>query len=284
MIETAERISELAESALRREVLTTPKPGLVDRNNTGSHRDMDVNSFLRSAAALKPFFAEMYAYAFLHADQSETAVFYALREIGVRAEKAMFRATGGINTHKGAVFSMGILCGALGYLRVGTMNPTTMEGLMETCARLGRAAMDDFSYENEDTFGRLCYKKSGITGIRGQVASGFPQIMQHAWPELNARLAKGCTLNQAAVFSLIRLIANVADTNMIRRGGLDEARRRMEQAGTLAAFVTDPQSFLERVEKLDDEYIGKNLSPGGCADLLAITLLLYFLQQNGYLK
>ncbi len=101
------------------EVSTTPKPGLVDRNNSGSHSDMDFFTFLDSSASLIPWFREFFCLGWDHSSESDGQIFERLRYAGQRAETAMFSATGGINTHKGLVFASAILCGALGKVHSG---------------------------------------------------------------------------------------------------------------------------------------------------------------------
>ena len=94
----------------------TPKPGLIDLLNSGSHRDMDMYSFLASAASLYPYFAECVKIGRETADRPAPETFAALRCPGKLAEAGMLRATGGVNTHKGAIFTLGVICGALGRL------------------------------------------------------------------------------------------------------------------------------------------------------------------------
>ena len=113
--------------------------------------------------------------------------------------------------------------------------------------------------------------RHGITGVRGEMIAGLPAVRNAALPALKQALAEGRSHNDAAVTALIHLIACVTDTNMISRGGMEEAQKAREQARTLI----EEGVTAEKVEKLDDEYIRKNLSPGGCADLLAAALFLH---------
>lgn len=128
------RIARLAAAALVEEVYTTPKPGLVDLNNTGAHRDMTVQTFLYSAAALQPYFREM---AELGRTLPQEELLPALRASGIRAEAAMFKATDGVNTHKGALFSLGILCGCAGRFLAMNRRPSA-EDLCGLAADLTR--------------------------------------------------------------------------------------------------------------------------------------------------
>ena len=118
----------------------------------------------------------------------------------------------------------------------------------------------------------------GFMGVRGEAAHGFPSALQIGLPALKHWTEKGLPLNSAAALTLLMLIVRVEDTNMIRRGGLEKARKYREDASRIL-METTPENSLKKLEKLDTEYIRDSLSPGGCADLLAISLMLYFSTQ-----
>lgn len=275
----ARQAAECVCRAMEEEVSATPKPGLVDRNNTGSHRDMDHGTFLTSIAALRPFFAEFFLLGWDHWDLADEALFALLREKGVGAEQAMFAATGGINTHKGMIFSAAILCGALGRLHGGVL-PVTLSQLREGCAALGRQALSDFEAASLPTAGMRCYLDQKVLGIRGEAAAGFPAAAQVALPALRRWKAQGVCMNDRALYALLHLIAHVEDTNMIHRGGAAEAARRREEAQALLPSLT-PDTIVPELHRLDGDYIARNLSPGGCADLLSLALALEFLAECG---
>lgn len=258
-------VAELAVQCLIDEATTTPKPGLVDRSNNGSHRDMCLQTFRDSANALRPYFTECVAIG----QQAQTAqdAFRLLREAGLRAEKAMLKATGGVNTHKGAIFTLGILCGCVG---------RHADSILSEAALMGKEAEKDFLLANTDTAGERLFLQKKLRGIRGEVADGLPSVANIGLPMLRQALQQGLTEEQAAACTLLYLIAHVEDTNLYHRGG-EEGAQFAKQA-VQALLMHDPFPAKEAIEKLDNAFIERNLSPGGCADLLAATLFLYRLQ------
>lgn len=264
--------------ALLYEVAITPKPGLVDRENSGSHRDMDFFTFQASAAALQPYFAQCVRIGRQGGAPEKTL--RALRLPGKLAEAEMRRATGGINTHKGAIFSMGILCGALGRLdREIWGNP---DRILDECAAMAKGIVSedyrDLTPETAKTAGQKLYLRYGITGVRGQAEAGFPAVREVGLPALYTALGMGMDINEAGCAALLELIVHTADTNMIHRGGYEGMlRARLEAKSAL-----ERDGFYSRrtLEELDAYFIENNLSPGGSADLLALTLLLFFLKEH----
>ena len=270
--------ARLACQALLYEVAITPKPGLVDRENSGSHRDMDFFTFQASAAALQPYFAQCVRIGRQGGAPEETL--RALRLPGKLAEAEMRRATVGVNTHKGAIFSMGILCGALGRLdRESWGNP---DRILDECAAMAKGIVSedyrDLTPETAKTAGQKLYLRYGITGVRGQAEAGFPAVREAGLPTLEAALAAGKNINEASCAALLALLVHTADTNLIHRGGFDG----MQQATLEVREILDRENFPSRetLESLDKRFIEKNLSPGGSADLLALTLLLFFLKEH----
>ncbi len=273
--EDIQSIGEFAVQSLLEEVSTTPKPGLVDLRNTGSHRDMNAETFRRSAQALSGYFTECVRIGAASAAQMPRETFRQLRQAGLQAEKAMYTATEGINTHKGAIFTLGVLCGAAGRLWTGD-GIWNLDDIFREVSAMTREAMEADWARGGDTAGLRLYGQHGIRGIRGQVADGLPAISKIGLPVFRNCMNTGMGRNEAGVRTLMYLIAEVEDTNMIRRGGLDGARRGANQAKALLK-----QEFtMSDVEKLDDMFIGMNLSPGGCADLLAAVYFLDYLTKE----
>ena len=295
----ADQTASCAVRALLYEVSSTPKPGLVDRDNSGSHKDMDFFTFLDSSAALIPWFRDFFCTGWDHGDEPAEQLFSRLRFAGREAEDSMFSSTGGVNTHKGLVFSFAILCGALGktyaelyFQGAGTDGQTVppMETVLTLCRELGACALKDFSKEDfnsstrkPSTAGELCHVSYGIRGARGEAAAGFPSAVTLGLPALKHWMAEGFCLNDAAVLTLLSLLSSVDDTNMIHRGGRDLALICKKGAGRLLSEITK-NNFKEKLKALDTYYIRENLSPGGCADLLAVSLMLYFLERGGLME
>ena len=283
------RTAQQAQRALLTEVAVSPKPGLVDRENTGAHRDMDVFTFLDSACALRDYFASCTRIGLAHRSASPADCFTELRVPGLLAEEAMKYATGGVNTHKGAIFSLGILCAALGMgfdaetsdasaalLRCGNMTRTQMDA--ELSALASREAI---------TFGESLYKATGAGGVRAEAASGFPCVRNTGLPRLKEALAAGLSLNDASLCALVALMACVEDTNAVRRGQAEGAGKMKKDAQELDGVISSAlkrgkiheYDLISRMRAWDAELTAANISPGGCADMLALTLLAAFMEE-----
>jgi len=280
------------------EVSASPKPGLVTPHSSGSHRDMEYATFLASAAALGPRFAEFARLGRCSAGEP-AALLPALREAGKAAERDMFAATGGVNTHKGLIFSLGLLCAAAGRLEAAGIAPAPSaiaagaaaiaEGI--TSRDLARAAAprnsaaryaafpDDPRYAG--TAGERLFRQFGVRGIRGEAEDGFPSVLNIALPALRAGLSRGLSFNDAMVDALLALCAAVEDTNVLARagrGGLEIMRREAALAAAAGGIAT-PQGRAA-IEKMNAALIARNISPGGCADLLALAVFLYLLDSR----
>ena len=271
-----ETMAAQAVRALLYEVCATPKPGLVDRANSGSHRDMDLFTFLDSAAALAPYFRQAAELGRSTREWAPAWAFSRLRRAGLAAERAMLSATGGVNTHKGAIFSLGTVCAAAGRMWTPERPWAGTEGILDMAARLCReavaadfAAMDGLRPE---TAGARLYRETGCRGIRGELAAGLPSVREIGLPAMEAALAAGGSLEQAGLAALCALMARVEDTNLFARGGAAGQAWAAAQASQISGPIPDRTAL----EELDREMIRRNLSPGGCADLLAITYFLRF--------
>lgn len=275
-------IAALAVQGLLDEVQATPKPGLVDRRNNGSHTDMDLHTFTVSAHALEPYFAQCVGIGQRAAEDSPQHTFSLLRQAGIAAERTMYQATGGVNTHKGAIYSMGLLCGSLGRLWNPEGSPPALSAVLAQCSAMAAAAAkEDFASMDGSTAGQRLYLQRGITGIRGEAAAGFPSVLQTGLPAFRAGLARGLRREDAGVLSLLHLIPKVEDTNLYHRGGEAGAVWAKE---TVSQLLKDfPYPAASQLEELDDAFIARKLSPGGCADLLALTFFLDRLNDTGFL-
>ncbi len=265
--EDARQIGAWATQSLLDEVCTTPKPGLVDCRNNGSHRDMDLFTFMASTAALAPYFQRCAEIGMQTAECPPEDTFPRLRQAGLQAERDMYRATKGVNTHKGAVFTIGLLCGAAGRLwrPEAVWSPAAL--FREVSAMTGAAMREDFCHNSGETAGQRLYRQRGIPGIRGEAAKGFPSVEKIGLPAYHACLEQGLDRNRAGATALLHLIAQVEDTNMISRGGMEGAAAGAAWAAELLRGGRLPT--VSEMEALDDRFIQRNLSPGGCADLLA---------------
>ena len=271
-------IEALATQALTDEVETTPKPGLVDLRNNGSHQDMDRDSFYASIRSLRPFWGRCFSVGVSTAGLSPGESFRLLRQEGLVAERTMLAATGGVNTHKGAIFLLGAVCGAIGRLWSAGAPCRDAQRIAAECSAMSRAAVEaDFAAIRKVGQGRSSgerlYLEFGLRGARGELADGLPSVLNCALPILSALLSAGESRSDAGVAALLHLIARGGDTNMVRRGGPENARLAAEEAAALLAGLAMPE--LSAVEALDLSYIQRNLSPGGSADLLSLCFFLH---------
>lgn len=273
----AEDIAQAACRALLTEACVTPKPGLVDCDNTGSHRDMDLFTFMSSASALRPYMKRCAETGLRTAAFPADQTFRQLQRFGRQAEGVMLEATGGVNTHKGAVFALGIVCGALG--RLPRAEWANASAVLAECAALTQGltarAFAGVTAENARTHGEKLYALYGITGARGQAEQGFPTVLSHGLPVLEKALGEGKSLNDAGCAALLSMLTADTDTNMIFRGGLETAQDAVRKTQALL----DQSSFPPRdeLDRLNDYFVERNLSPGGTADLLSVCCLLHFL-------
>lgn len=186
----------------------------------------------------------------------------------------MREATGGVNTHKGSIFSFGLLCGALGRLEREQWQP---EQVLPVCAAMSRELLRELEAGGE-TAGQRLYREYGLTGVRGQAAAGYPAVLHIGLPKLAQGISLGLSLNDAACATLLALIVSAEDTNLIHRGGQARSQQVIGELSTL--LEREPFPGRETLERLDKSFVRDNLSPGGSADLLAMTLMLWFLQQS----
>ncbi len=271
----AEKIALIAKNSLIDEVSVTVKPGLVDRFSNGSHTDMCFETFVKSADALEPYFKECFLIGQRTQTQPPHSAFLLLKEAGINAEKEMYKATSGVNTHKGAIYSLGLLCGALGRLYNAENPMPETEQILSAASELCKEAVSkDLENAEGKTAGEKLYIEMKIKGIRGQAASGFPDVKNIALPTFKKALSEGKNKNDAAIICLLNLIANVEDTNLYKRGGKEGAEFAKKSAQSLLKEGICKEKLIE----MDREFIRRNLSPGGSADLLALTLFLHGLK------
>ncbi len=289
----ARTAASLAVRALLHEVCVTPKPGLVDRSNSGSHADMDIFTFMSGASSLFPYFESCVLTGRETAGRPASETFDALREEGLFAESTMRRATGGINTHKGAIYSMGLLCGALGRIRTEEWKSPELITAEVSAITAGSVERELASAGSDplQTAGQRIYAQYGITGIRGEVEAGFPTVMKYGLPALEESLradpsdisASGYVYPEdlAGSAALLAMLTRASDTNMIARGGFDLYTKALSSVEDLISKSDYPSAA--EVDALDQAFIENNLSPGGCADLLSVCWMLHFLKAEDLL-
>ncbi len=266
-----DHIGALATASLLAELYTWPKPGLVSHMDNGSHTNMSARSFEASADALAPFFAELAAAGRANADM------LVLREIGMRAECAMLAATKGVNTHRGAIFGLGLLCAAAG--ACGQRAPAAD---LATAVRIrwGEAILSGPIPLR--SHGTQAWLQFGAGGARAQAAAGFPHVLEVALPALGlARSIAPSDPEAWRVQTFFAVLATLEDTNLLFRGGADGLRfARNAAADFLAQGGIAHPLWRNHAAAVHQDFVSLRLSPGGCADVLAMALFLDALQTS----
>lgn len=260
-------LARAAVHALYLELTLEPKPGLVSLRDSGSHLDMDASTFVRSLFALRHYFA--------HAAQAgaQNQDLARLQALGVTAEARMLAATRGVNTHRGAVFGLGLLCAAAGRLRArgegleaSALRAALLAGWGEALAARAASVRAAPPVSN----GQKAARAHGLRGAVDEAALGFPTVFDVALPALRTALTAGVGERAARVQALFATMAVLDDTNLVHRGGLAGLRWMQAQA----------QEFLDKGGVLQTHWqqqartlhlatVQRRLSPGGSADVLA---------------
>lgn len=253
-------IVELAIKSLIQEVSLHPKPGLVDPLDCGAHDDMDYYTFLDSCFALAPGFRNYYRTGQAH-QGSPRALFDKIRSVGLKNEESMFAATANINTHKGANFLYGVAIAAIAYLKIPTLDELRLV-IKEMTA--GIVEEELASLTAFKTHGEKVYQEFGYTGIRGEVEAGLPLVFDVALPIIR----EGNNYQESLKRALVELIKVNNDSNMLKRGGIEGLNYGKKLAQKTYVNIDDHLSMM------NDEFIQKNLNPGGTADLLALAIFM----------
>lgn len=271
--------------ALILEASCAPAPGLVDMDSPGAHEDMDCEKLVRSAAAIGPSLASVAETGMRHAGPL-CNLLEKVRSIGLEAEARMYQATGGINTHKGAIFSLGLVAASAGYVlarqqRLDRFRVT--EGVKAiTCGIVERDLLGLSRLKADSSHlshGERIYMTHGLTGARGEAELGFPTVLGHGLPALEKALKCGLSLNDAMVHSLVWIMAYLDDTCVVHRSSFEtleqvvkpRARKALSKGGMLTG------DGRKSILLMDKEFVSLGISPGGSGDLLAVTLALHFL-------
>lgn len=266
-------IGRLAVEALATEAALHPKPGLVSPVDGGAHDDMDYGTFQRSIAALADYFPAIAAAG------AAGGGFGVLKRLGMDAERRMLAATGGVNTHRGAVFTLGLLAAAAGWRRARGL-PISGPDLGDVVAMLWGGDILAAAAQAPDSHGVRVMRRYGAAGAREEAAAGFPTLFRVAAPALTAAAARFST-GKALTQTLFAIMAELEDTNLLHRGG--PAGLAFAQAGArafLAAGGVAVPDWRERAAALHRAFIARRLSPGGGADMLAAAWFVYRLRRE----
>lgn len=264
---------EIARQAVRSlyaELTLYPKPGLVSLVDNGSHTDMTAETFMRSLFSLRHYFVQITRAGM------EDAPFSTLKRLGIEAEARMLRATGGVNTHRGAVFCLGLLCAAIGSCRARGI-PLTPGAIRATLLLRWADALAAHSHpEAGDSHGLRVARRYAASGAREEAALGLPSVFEVALPALRRTLAAGRGARRARVDALFALMGHISDTNLYHRGGEDGAMTvRRHARAFIDAGGTASEDWEARALACHHRFVAARLSPGGAADLLAAACLLH---------
>jgi triphosphoribosyl-dephospho-CoA synthase len=269
-------LGRLAIRSLHAELVLAPKPGLVSPLDSGSHRDMTAMTFMRSLFALRRYFADMATAG------ARDAAFCELQRLGIAAEQRMLAATGGINTHRGAVFSLGLLVAAAAW-RSARGLPLAGCALGQTVQRLWGAGIRSAVPRSSrlPSHGMRVARRFGAGGARAEAVAGFPTLFEVGLPCLHDTLRRTGRKRLALLQALFSLVSCLEDTNLLYRGGsmglltAQRAARGFLEAG--GVFRPDWEHHALTIHR---DFVALDLSPGGSADLLASTWFVHCLQDG----
>ncbi|WP_047306479.1 triphosphoribosyl-dephospho-CoA synthase [Pseudomonas fluorescens] len=263
-----ERLADLAVDALIDEADLSPKPALVDRRGNGAHSDLHLGLMHASALSLWPAFKEM-AEAALAFGAVGLPLREALGRIGREGERAMLATTGGVNTHRGAIWALGLLVAA------AALEPrsTRAGSVALRAARL--ALLEDRYAPRPLSHGAQVAIRYGVRGAREEAQQGFPAVLQRGLPQLKRSRAQGHGEQNARLDALLAIMSQLADTCVLYRAG-EQGLQAMQQGAQAVLDAGGSASLAgrRRLHELDLQLLTLNASPGGAADLLAASLLL----------
>jgi triphosphoribosyl-dephospho-CoA synthase len=272
MSPAAGALADLVVAALIDEVMLTPKPGLVDMRGRGAHHDLNWLLMCHSAWTLHPCFCAMARAGQSIADAQTLRDW--IGQVGRNGERAMLRATGGVNTHRGAIWALGLLvCAA------AQDGPATPAAIAQRAGALARRR-DRYAPGATGHKGERACREHGVGGARGQAQAGFPHVLQAALPALRQSRRRGDDEPAARLNALLAIVAELDDTCVLARGGRaalaaaqDGAARVLRAGGAASA------EGREALTRLEADLLARHVSPGGAADLLAATLFLDRIEQ-----
>lgn len=263
----ADQLAALACQCLLDEARLAPKPGLVDSRGSGAHSDLSLDLMCRSARALQPAFFAMASAAWQQ--QASTTLREQLGSLGRAGEHAMLQASGGVNTHRGAIWAIGLLVAA------AAMDSSQLQASAVCQRAAALAQLPDRLLPAQPRKGELACQRYGVGGARGEAQQGFPHITRLALPALQASRARGDGELNARLNALLAIMSRLDDTCLLSRGGMPGLM--LVQNGAQAVLAAGGVATLpgrRQLCQLEQDMLAQRLSPGGAADLLAATLLV----------
>ncbi|MGP0011930.1 MULTISPECIES: triphosphoribosyl-dephospho-CoA synthase [Pseudomonas] len=270
----AERLADFAVEALIDEADLSPKPALVDRRGNGAHTDLHLGLMHASALSLWPMFKEM-AEAASTTNSIDLSLREALGRIGREGEQAMLQTTGGVNTHRGAIWALGLLVAA------AALDPSAVSANALTLRAARLALLEDRYAPNSSSHGSQVAQRYGARGAREEAQLGFPAVTQLGLPQLKRSRLAGHGEQNARLDALLAIMTSLADTCVLYRAGVP-GLQAMQQGARAVLEAGGSASLAGRrcLNELDQQLLAMNASPGGAADLLAACLLIDRLEQE----
>ncbi|MND43040.1 2-(5''-triphosphoribosyl)-3'-dephosphocoenzyme-A synthase [compost metagenome] len=264
----ADWLADLAVDALIDEADLSPKPALVDRRGSGAHRDLHLGLMQASALSLWPCFKQMAEAALEHGEVG-LPLREALGRIGREGEAAMLATTAGVNTHRGAIWALGLLVASV------ALEPQSSDAQAIALRAARIALIDDRAASHGDSHGAQVARRYGARGAREEAQLGFPAVIDQGLPQLARSRAAGAGEQNARLDALLAIMTTLADTCVLWRAGL-EGLAAMQQGARAVLDAGGSASLAGRrqLRALDTRLLQLNASPGGAADLLAACLFL----------
>ncbi|GAA0071620.1 triphosphoribosyl-dephospho-CoA synthase CitG [Clostridium sardiniense] len=268
-----EKATSLIIKSLLYEVSCYPSPGLVSPVSTGAHNDMDYYTFIDSISEIGPLFKEIIEMSMSQIPLNK--LLSTIRPIGINIEDAMFTATKKINTHKGLIFLLGVVVASVSRAFYNNLPFYSVHSVIKAISsNLVKNELCSKNSKNTITYGEKIFKKYGITGIRGEVEKGLPTVFNHSLPFYEKY--SNLKTNQRLYLTLICIMAHCEDSTLLHRHNIDvleEVNTRSTEILNLMEYK-NLKSIEKEVIKLDKEFSERKISPGGSADLLAVTVFL----------
>lgn len=265
-------LCEMATEAMLYEVSCYPAFGLVSPISSGAHDDMDYYTFMKSTSVLIKY---MNAFAKEgYSNKTSKEIFNAIRKIGIEAEKDMFKKTSGINTHKGMIFLMGISCAAVSKAIHDKMKFGDIRKIIQSMTEgLVSSELKKIDKKKKLTYGEKLYLKYGCEGIRGEVERGIPVVFEHSLGIYESM--EHLNLNDRLVHTLLAIMEKAEDSTILHRHEIETLKYVQKRAGEILKIGgTSTEEGKISIEDLDKEFTEKKISPGGSADLLAVTVFM----------
>jgi len=263
-------VASYAIEAMLCEVTAYPSPGLVSSISSGAHMDMDHYSFIKSTSILSKYMVLFAQEGYSNSTPKE--IFKAIRNIGIEAESEMFKGTKGVNTHKGMIFLLGISCAAV---TKAMHDVKSFDEIQDIIKEMTRGLVEnELSYMDENkikSYGEELFIKYNIEGIRGQVERGIPLVFDYSLQVYSEN--SSLKLNDRLIHILISIMQYCEDSNVLHRHSMDtlkEVKQKAKHIISVGGMTTEIGK--QAIVDLDSEFINRNISPGGSADLLAVTI------------